>query len=121
MKLLIDNALSPVVAETLRERGFDAVHVRDRELHAAPDEDVLDLAAAEERVLVSADTDFGAILAARGAARPSVVLLRHAAPRRPREQAAFLVRNLADLEEELRGGCVVSIEPTRRRVRRLPL
>jgi len=38
MKLLIDNALSPQMALTLRENGYDAIHVRDIDLHAVPDE-----------------------------------------------------------------------------------
>jgi predicted nuclease of predicted toxin-antitoxin system len=121
VKLLIDNALSPVVAAVLRQAGHDAVHVRERGLHTASDEEIFELAGAEARVLVSADSDFGAIVALRGTVSPSVVPLRHTGPRRPAEQAAFLARNIGDLDEELTAGCIVSIEATRRRVRRLPL
>ena len=40
MKLLVDNALSPVLAEFLRKAGHEAVHVRDIGLHHAADEDI---------------------------------------------------------------------------------
>lgn len=120
MKFLIDNALSHILASHLRNFGYDAIHVREYGLHAAEDEIVLSRAVAEDRVLITLDHDFGGILAESGATGPSVILFRRA-PGEPDIQFQLLSRILAGLEESLNKGCIVVVEPTRVRVRTLPM
>jgi len=119
MKFVVDNAVSPDVAEHLRAAGHDAVHVRDRKLADAEDAVILDLAAAEHRVIVTADTDFGALLMLRQQREPSVIQFRHGAPRRPADQAALLLDNLPTITDDLVQGAIVTLRRDRMRVRRL--
>ncbi len=121
MKWLIDNAISPLVSSGMQAAGHDAVHVRDRGMSSANDAEIFDLAARENRVIVSADTDFGTLLALRSVSKPSVVLFRGATPRRPAAQVARLLANLPSVEDALNAGAIVIIEPARLRIRPLPI
>jgi predicted nuclease of predicted toxin-antitoxin system len=57
VKLLLDENLSPTVAQKLREEGLDVAHVRDRGLLAATDAEVLEKATAEDRIVVTSNVD----------------------------------------------------------------
>lgn len=117
MNFLIDSSLSPAVAETLRQAGHDAVHVRHYGIHKAEDEIIFDRAAQEDRVVVSADTQFATVLSLRHAAKPSVIVFRRVSPRRTEALANLLLANLPNLIALLDHGSIVVFEKARLRSR----
>jgi predicted nuclease of predicted toxin-antitoxin system len=121
VKFLIDNNLSPLLAESLRAAGHDAVHLRDINMRDAPDPTVLEYARSTECVLISADTDFGALLARSRASQPSVMLIRRLTGRRAAEQSAIIQANLPQVAEDLVTGAVVVLGEDSIRIRRLPM
>lgn len=58
IRVLIDQGLPLSLTSTLKELGWDAVHVREFGMKSAPDEEIIALAARESRVCITLDRDF---------------------------------------------------------------
>jgi predicted nuclease of predicted toxin-antitoxin system len=110
------HALPPSLADLLVAARHDRVHVRAYARHAATDEEILLRALQEERVIVSADIDFGAIFAAQEAEHPSFILFRETNLLIARDYIAMLLPVLPMLEPELLAGCVRVLPPARPQV-----
>lgn len=121
MKFLLDEGMAPRVAALLSAEGHEAAHVRDMGLTSASDPVVLEAAAQSDSVLITLDTDFGALIAHSGVALPSVLLFRGDVTRRPEHQASLLLANLDQFEQSLRDGALVVIGDNRIRIRELPI
>jgi predicted nuclease of predicted toxin-antitoxin system len=89
-------------------------------MRAAKDEEILTRALDEECIVVSADSDFGTILATQEADRPSFILFRETNLLVARDYLNMLLPVLSALEPELVSGCVAVFRKGRLRVRKLP-
>lgn len=121
MRLLLDANLSPSLRAGLEHAGNDVAHVRDVDLLHESDTEIMVYAANEDFVIVTADSDFAAILAIAGDSSPSVVQLRGVAELAPPVHLQLLVENLPAVVDDLEAGAVVSLSRQRLAVRRLPI
>jgi hypothetical protein len=121
VKFLVDNALSPAIAEGLRQRGHDAVHLRDagtacgrgRRGFQARQGRGPDSHLGGHRLRHAAGAD--------GGAQPLGGPLRRGTDRRPERQLALLLANLPTIAEPLQRGSIVVLEESRIRIRSLPI
>jgi predicted nuclease of predicted toxin-antitoxin system len=120
MNFLIDNALSPIIAEGLQKAGFEAIHIRDIGLHAASDSVIFESAFKNGQIIVSADTDFGTLLALQQYSKPSVILFR-CTDKQPLSQLSLLLAHIKEIEDALIAGSIVVFEDNRIRIRSLPI
>jgi predicted nuclease of predicted toxin-antitoxin system len=120
VKFLLDQNLSPGLIEFFDRAGHTITHVRDLGMSEATDHEVLAETKQQGAVLISADTDFGELLAHSNAAGPSVILLRRQQGRRAAEVAALILANLNAVTDDLQSGAFVVLDQDRIRVRSLP-
>jgi predicted nuclease of predicted toxin-antitoxin system len=120
MKLLVDMNLSPSWVKYLAEAGFEALHWSEIGSGSAPDTELMAWATEHGYVVVTADLDFGAILAATRGMSPSVVQVRSDILTR-RSIGEAVVTAIRQAQQELVDGALVSVDPTRARIRILPL
>jgi predicted nuclease of predicted toxin-antitoxin system len=120
VRFLIDECLPQEMAALLRTAGHDCAHVYELGLGGQPDEQIMAFADRENRILISADTDFGELLANAPVLAPSVILLRRADKRAGPLTAVFLA-NLQQIADDLAAGALIVISDTRIRARLLPM
>jgi predicted nuclease of predicted toxin-antitoxin system len=111
--------LSPKWVERLRASDHDAVHWSSVGSPGARDEDIADWARAEQRIVLTADLDFGSLLAGSGANSPSVVQLR-AAVLRPSVIGDAVVHAVAIASGDLLEGAFLTFDGQRARLKKLP-
>ena len=120
MRFLADAGISPKTVEFLRRHGHNAIHVRELAMQRAADRLLAEKARTDNRILLTFDLDFGAILALGVIDRPSVVIFRLA------NETADSVNQrlevvLSEQAEALESGALILVEDARYRIRFLPI
>jgi len=120
VRVLIDMNLSPLWKEVFESHGWKSFHWRDIGSVSAPDTELMAWARQEDCIVFTHDLDFGALLAASGQSKPSVIQMR-CEDTSPATMGAILIQALRLAEEDLRKGALVTVDPRRTRIRVLPL
>jgi len=120
MKFLADMGVSPRSVAFLRSLGHDAIHLHDERLDRLSDANILSKALNEGRIVLTHDLDFGELMAASQAYLPSVIIfrLRNMAADHVSRYLGFIVANY---QERLEAGAVMSVTERQIRVRPLPI
>jgi len=120
ISLILDQGLPRRTAVLLAQQDYECVHVGDLGMAAATDDQIIEVALVRDSAVVTLDSDFAAIIARRGTAKPSLVHIRL---QHLHVQAAtdLLLRVLPQVADDLAVGSVVAVTPRGIRVRRLPL
>lgn len=119
-RLLLDQGLPRSTPALLVQAGWDVTHVSDIGMSRADDIDILQRARAEQRVCVTLDADFHAILATSGEPGPSVIRVRKEGLDAS-ALADLLQAVWPDIEDALTAGAMVTVTDRAIRVRRLPV
>ena len=121
MKLLLDQGLPPLTAELLREQGLDAVHVSEIGWARAEDPKIIELAQANNQIIITLDADYHAAIALTSAPSPSVIWIRVVNLRAP-EYVELIMPILNEYKEMLINGVLITMRSDRKiKTRLLPI
>jgi predicted nuclease of predicted toxin-antitoxin system len=117
VEFVADESCAGPVIRALRRAGHDVIAIAEVAAGATDDE-VIERALRQTRVLITEDRDFGELVYARGRATAGVVFLKFGSRAR-RAKPRVLVEAIAKLGAKLQGAFVV-IEPGRVRLAKRP-
>lgn len=117
MRFLADESCDFSIVRALRDAGHDVVAVAEQS-GGIPDDEVIELARADNRVLLTEDKDFGQLVFSALAGSAGVILIRY--PTAVRDRLPLSVVRLAEKSGANLQRAFVTMTPGRIRVNRLP-
>ena len=113
MKLLLDTCVSKGAVNMLKASGHDVVWTGDWPEDPG-DEEILERAYQEDRILITLDKDFGELAIVKGKPHSGLVRLVNLGSR---QQGVACRRVLELYKNDLQAGAIVTVEPGRVRIR----
>jgi predicted nuclease of predicted toxin-antitoxin system len=120
VKLLIDMNLAPRWVRWLQNAGIDSIHWSEVGAVDATDATIFSYALENNLIVFTHDLDFGALLAHTRSVGPSVVQVR-TQDTSPEAIGHLVTGALEQHADSLQSGALLTIEPTKARVRILPI
>jgi len=120
MRFLADMGISQTTVKWLRGEGHDAIHLRDEKLLTLEDSLIIIKARFEERIILTFDLDFAALMAVSNEKLPSVVILR-LKNQKYSNQISKIKSVLEESSLSLINGAIISVDESSFRVKHLPL
>jgi predicted nuclease of predicted toxin-antitoxin system len=120
MKILIDMNLPPRWAKVFAAEGWEALHWSQVGAPTASDREIMAWARENGYMVFTHDLDFSALLAATQGEGPSVIQVRTQNVL-PEAIGDLVISSLNQFRNELEQGAIITIDPSRARVRILPL
>lgn len=108
MLFLADECCHAAIVAALRAAGHDVVHVQETQ-PGITDDAVVAAAAADKRILITEDKDFGELVFRQGAVLPGLILLRLTAVE-PQRKAERLLAAISAHPERLNGHHLVVLD-----------
>lgn len=119
MRLLIDQDVYHFTILWLRQEGHNVVTAKELGMHRVEDEALLQKALELDRLFLTRDKDFGALVFLKAASSKGVIFLR-ITPSDFEDAHQQLQRLLREHTEEYLKQCYCVVEPHRYRLRSLP-
>jgi predicted nuclease of predicted toxin-antitoxin system len=109
LRVLLDQGLPRDVAEQLRTASVECRQVREIDMSAASDTDILDYAAANGFLVATLDADFHTMLIVNGMSGPSVIRIRMEGLKGP--AIAAIIRDVLSMyAADLASGCMITVK-----------
>jgi predicted nuclease of predicted toxin-antitoxin system len=116
MRFLLDESAELRIAAFLKQAGHDVTSIAQDHPHSISDEQVLTIAKAEERILITNDRDFGELIFRHQLPHSGVIYFRLPLDSTAQEKISWLARILRDYADRL--DQFIVIRPSGIRIRR---